>query len=145
MWLSGQQKRPAECGEGQVGIVTMSEGNTAVLLDCERRGLQVYSPGGYTWTPKVNGKVLVIQGKGEIPCIVGALQGSEPPDNVKIKAASSVFMDGGGTVSVKAASSETFEAEELHLEGQVYVKEETLEKLIERIVMMILFGMGIGG
>ena len=67
MWLSGQQKRPTDSGEGQTGIVTMDGGETAVLLDCERRGLQVYSPGGYTWTPKVGQRVLVIQGQGEIP------------------------------------------------------------------------------
>ena len=71
MWLSGQHKRPADQGEGQVGVITMSGGETAALLDCERRGLQVYSPAGYHWTPKVGQRVLVIQGDGEVPCIVG--------------------------------------------------------------------------
>ena len=72
MWLSGQHKRPAEQSEGQTGIVTMSGGETAVLMDSERRGLQVYSPAGYRWTPRVGQRVLVIQGRGEIPCVVGA-------------------------------------------------------------------------
>ena len=62
MWLSGQHKRPAESGEGQTGIVTISGGETAVLLDRERRGLEVYSPAGYFWTPRVGQRVLVIQG-----------------------------------------------------------------------------------
>ena len=61
MWMSGQHKRPADEGEGQTGIVTMSGGETAVLLDRERRGLQVYSPAGYCWTPKVGQRVLVIK------------------------------------------------------------------------------------
>ena len=52
MWLSGQHKRPAESGEGQTGIVTISGGETAVLLDRERRGREVYSPAGYFWTPR---------------------------------------------------------------------------------------------
>lgn len=51
MWLSGQQKQPSQSGEGQTGIVTMSEGETAVLLETERRGLEVYAPAGYHWTP----------------------------------------------------------------------------------------------
>ena len=83
MWLSGQHKRPADQGEGQVGVITMSGGETAALLDCERRGLQVYSPAGYHWTPKVGQRVLVIQGKGEIPCVVGARQGGGRPDAVR--------------------------------------------------------------
>ena len=32
MWLSGQYKRPAEESEGQVGVITMSGGETAALL-----------------------------------------------------------------------------------------------------------------
>ena len=54
MWLSGQQKRPVEWGEGQTGIVTMSEGGTAVLLESEPRGLEVYAPAGYRWTPQAD-------------------------------------------------------------------------------------------
>ena len=140
MWLSGQQKRPADQGEGQVGVVTMSEGDTAVLLDCERRGLQVYSPGGYTWTPKVDGKVLVIQGRGEIPCIVGALQGSERPDRVEL-GAKELSLE-GELVSARAETDIALEAENVRLIGQVYVKDETLEELIIRIVMMILASLG---
>ena len=141
MWLSGQQKRPADEGEGQVGIVTMSEDDTAVLLDCERRGLQVYSPGGYTWTPKVDSKVMVIQGKGEIPCIVGALQGSEEPNEVNINAAKELTLE-AEKATAKAEGDVVAEAENIRLMGQVYVKEETLEELIARIVMMILGGLG---
>ena len=61
MWLSGQHKRPAESGEGQTGIVTMSGEETAVLLDSERRGVQVYAPAGYRWAPMV-GQQMAIQG-----------------------------------------------------------------------------------
>lgn len=140
MWLSGQHKRPADQGEGQVGVITMSGKETAALLDCERRGLQIYSPGGYTWTPKVDSKVLVIQGRGEIPCVAGALQGSQDPDQVDIKA-KELNLE-GNIVTVKSLENVTVKGENIRLMGQVYVKEETLEELIIRIVMEILSSLG---
>ncbi len=139
MWLSGQYKRPAEESEGQVGVITMSGGETAALLDCERRGLQVYAPAGYRWTPRVGQRVLVIQGKGEIPCVVGARQDGTAPDAVSIRAGNLSLE--GNAVRVESGSDAVIEAENVRLEGQVYVKEETLEELITRIVMMILGGM----
>ena len=140
MWLSGQQKRPADEGEGQTGIVTMSGGETAVLLDRERRGLQIYSPGGYNWTPKVGQRVLVIQGRGEIPCVVGARQDGDVPDAVTVEARSLGLR--GSSIKVSAQGDAVIEGENVRLNGQVYVEEETLEELIVRIVMMILAGMG---
>ena len=138
MWLSGQQKRPVDNGEGVTGIVTMSGGETAVLLDSERRGLQIYGPGGYTWTPKVGQRVLVIQGQGEIPCVAGARQGQEAPDRVSVEGRKMAVR--GDTVDISARSSATIEGEDVRLNGQVYVKDETLEELIARIVRMILAG-----
>ncbi len=140
MWLSGQQKRPADSGEGQTGVVTMDGGEMAVLLDCERRGLQVYSPGGYTWTPKVGQRVLVIQGQGEIPCVVGTRQGGDMPDRVAIKARQTVVQ--GDAVSIAAENGAVVKGGDVRLEGLVYVNGETLEELIARIVMMILAGLG---
>ena len=100
MWLSGQHKRPAESGEGQTGIVTISGGETAVLLDRERRGLEVYSPAGYFWTPRVGQRVLVIQGRGEVPCVVGARQDGGIPDRVDIRGRSAALS--GETVTIEA-------------------------------------------
>lgn len=139
MWLSGQQKRPAEQGEGQVGVITMSGGETAALLDCERRGLQVYAPGGYRWTPKVGQRVLVIQGRGEIPCVVGARQDGDVPNAVAVEARS-LGLRGDG-VGISARDDAVIEGENVRLNGQVYVKEETLEELIARIVRMVLAGL----
>lgn len=140
MWLSGQHKRPADQGEGQVGVITMSGGETAALLDCERRGLQVYAPAGYRWSPKVGQRVLVIQGKGEIPCVVGARQGGEAPDAVTVEARSLSLQ--GDDVGVTARDSAVVQGERIELKGGIYVNGETLEELIIRIVMMILAGMG---
>lgn len=138
MWLSGQQKRPADESEGQTGIVTMSGSETAVLLDRERRGLQIYSPGGYSWTPRVGQRVLVIQGRGEIPCVAGALQGGVP-DRVSIQAKELAL--GGETVSVVSEQGAAVQGERIDLNGQVYVNGETLEELIIRIAISVLGGM----
>lgn len=139
MWLSGQQKRPADSGEGVTGTVTMSGSETAVLLDCERRGVQVYAPAGYRWTPKVGQRVLVIQGQGEIPCVVGARQDGGVPDQVTVEARQVNVR--GDTVNIAAQGDAVVQGENVRLNGQVYVKDETLEELIARIVMMILGGL----
>lgn len=138
MWMSGQHKRPADQGEGQTGIVTMSGGETAVLLDSERRGLQVYSPAGYCWTPKVGQRVLVIQGRGEIPCVVGARQDGDVPDKVDIQA-KWLALD-GDRVSVSGREGAALQGKRVELNGEVYVNGERLEELIARIVMALLGG-----
>ena len=138
MWMSGQHKRPAEQGEGQTGIVTMSGGETAVLLDSERRGLQVYSPAGYYWTPKVGQRVLVIQGRGEIPCVVGARQDGGMPDKVGV-AAKQLTLD-GERVNIAGRRGAGLQGERVDLDGEVYVNGEKLEELIARIVMELLGG-----
>lgn len=139
MWLSGQQKRPADSGEGQTGIVTMSGGETAVLLECERRGVQVYAPAGYRWTPRVGQRVLVIRGQGEIPCVVAARQDGDVPDRVTVEARNMAVQ--GDAVNVTARDDAVVGGENVRLRGQVYVNTETLEELIRRIVLEILSGL----
>ena len=123
MWLSGQQKRPADRGEGQTGIVTVGGGETAVMLDSERRGLEVYAPAGYRWTPEIDQRVLVIQGQGEIPCIVGVRQDSAQPQSVGISAK---------TVSVSGGT--------VDLQGQVLINGVPLETVITQIAAALLEG-----
>ena len=135
MWLGRQQKRAHPGGEGQVGRVTIGGERSAVLLDSERRGLEVYSPGGYRWTPRAGQKVLVIQGRGEIPCVAGLRQGETPPEKVTVGA------DGGGTLELDGANAE-LAGERIDLAGAVYVNGEALEELIARIVAMLLAGIG---
>lgn len=138
MWLSGQQKRPADTGEGITGIVTMSGRETAVLLDSERRGLHVYSPAGYRWTPKVGQRVLVIQGQGEIPCVVGARQGDGRPDQVAIEAKELTVR--GDVVSVSGQSGASVNGETVALNGEIYVNGQTLEEYIIAIIARLLGG-----
>ena len=116
MWLSGQHKRPADCGEGQTGIVTVGGSEAAVQLDSERRGLEVYAPAGYYWTPEVDQRVLVIRGPGEIPCIVGVRQDSEYPYSVGIRA--NVVEVSGRDVSVQAGESANISAKAVKMSGK---------------------------
>ena len=116
MWLSGQHKRPADCGEGQTGIVTVGGSEAAVQLDSERRGLEVYAPAGYRWTPEVDQRVLVIQGPGEIPCIVGVRQDTARPDSVDICAKD--LGVSGQDVSVQAEGHVNIHAKAVDVSGQ---------------------------
>lgn len=84
MWLSEQQKRPVDQGEGQTGVVTIGGTRPAVQLDSERRGLKVYTPAGYRWTPETGQRVLVIKNRGEDPCVVGTELEGEAPHRVEI-------------------------------------------------------------
>jgi hypothetical protein len=135
MWLGKQQKRAHQAGEGQVGKVTIGGEQVAVLLDSERRGLEVYSPGGYQWTPREGQKVLVIQGQGEIPCVVGLRQGETPPEQVTVEA------DGGGRLLLDGKNA-GLSGERIDLDGAVYVGGEMLEELIARIVGAMLASLG---
>ena len=138
MWLSGQQKRPADCGEGQTGIVTVGGGEAAVQLDSERRGLEVYAPAGYRWTPEVDQRVLVIRGEGEVPCIVGVRQNSARPDNVEINAKNMSVI--GKDVSVQGEGGVVVGGKTVSLQGELFINGESLETVIARIVAMLLRG-----
>ena len=130
MWLGQYQRRPNQEGEGQVGRVTIGGEQTAVLLDSERRGLEVYAPGGYRWTPRVDKKVLVIQGRGEIPCVVGVRQDQTAPDEVTVESPDSHF-------NLAAEGAELIGGR-IDLMGQVYINGEKLEELIARIAAMMM-------
>lgn len=135
MWLSRQQKRPNQAGESQVGKVTIGGEQTAVLLDSERRGLEVYGPGGYRWKPGVGQKVLVIQGRGEIPCVAGVRTDQKAPEAVTVESAA------GAQLRLDGADAE-LTGEAVRLNGQTYVNDETIEELILRVVAALLAGMG---
>ena len=138
MWLSGQHKKPADHSEGQTGIVTVGGGETAVMLDSERRGLEVYAPAGYRWTPEVDQRVLVIQGQGEIPCIVGVRQNSARPKSVGISA--DIVNVSGQDISVQATESVTVAGQLVNLRGQVLINGVPLEDMIARIAARLLGG-----
>lgn len=141
MWLSGQYKRPIDVGEGQTGIVTVGGGEPAVLLDRERRGLEVYAPGGYHWTPQAGQRALVIQGQGEVPCVVGVRQDGDTQESVDIGAESVKIS--GQSVDIEAAGMTTVKGDEVDLRGDVLINGEPLPEYIARILAGLLGGGGI--
>lgn len=138
MWLSGQYKRPANVGEGQTGVVTVGGGEPAVLLDRERRGLEVYAPGGYHWTPQAGQRALVIQGQGEVPCVVGVRQGGGTPNSVGIQA-NSVRIS-GSNVFLQANAVAKVAGQTVALQGEITVNGIPLEEYIAQIVAGMMMG-----
>jgi len=105
MWLSGQQKQPPDRGEGQTGVVTIGGKRPAVRLDSERRDLEIFSPAGFRWTPRVGQRVLVIKCRDETPCIVGAEQSDEGLESVEIAAKT---IDLQGQILINGVPLETY-------------------------------------
>ena len=83
-------------------------------------------------------RVLVIQGRGEIPCVVGARQDGGMPDKVGV-AAKQLTLD-GERVNIAGRRGAGLQGERVDLDGEVYVNGEKLEELIARILMKLLGG-----
>lgn len=107
MWLARQQKRAAAQVQGSVGRVTLGGEAPAVELDSERRGLEVYAPGGYRWRPTPGQKVLVLKADGA-PCIAGTpAAGGLEPGEVELASAggAKVRLDNQGGVTLSGSAS----------------------------------------
>lgn len=94
MWTTEQSRRlPIDEAAAEVGQVTLEGQPCGVSLGGERRLIPVYTPGGYTWKPRVGEKVLVLKAGSdrEEPCVAGLEQPSNAlkPGEVEIS---------GGTV-----------------------------------------------
>ena len=80
MWTS-ERNRNLQVREpaAEMGTITMGGDPAGVNLGGERRWLNVYGPGGYSWRPTAGDKVLVLKtgAEGESPCILGTAQEGE--------------------------------------------------------------------
>lgn len=66
MWLA--EKAGAEMSQAldiQIGRVTIGGARPAVMLDGEKRNVNLALPEGYGWTPEVGDEVLVVKSEGE--------------------------------------------------------------------------------
>lgn len=109
MWLAKQQKRETEEPAGRVGQVTLGGETPAVELDSERRGLEVYAPGGYHWRPAPGQRVLVLKADGA-PCIAGApAAGGVQPGEVELESAggAKLRLDNQGSVTLTGNAAVT--------------------------------------
>ena len=128
MWTSEQKRgRQAGTSAAELGTVTLGGDPAGVSMGGERRWLEVYCPGGYTWRPTAGDKVLVLKAgeEGESPCILGTRQqeGDLKPGEVRIT---------GGECAVYLGQKR------LELNGRVFVNGQSLESLIANIVLGIL-------
>ena len=117
--------------QAELGLVTLGGDPAGVLLGGERRWLNVYSPGGYRWSPVAGEQVLVMKAgaEQESPCVLGTLQGDAPlePGEVQLT---------GGEASVRLGSGG------LELDGVIRVNGQLLRDYIESVVGAMLTGAG---
>lgn len=128
MWTSERNRnQPIRETVAEVGAVTLGGDSPGVSLGGERRWIQMYGPGGYSWRPKVGDEVLVLKAgtEGESPCIVGTPQqkGDLKPGEVKLSV---------------GKSSVHLTQDEICMRGQVRINGRRLESIITQIVLDIL-------
>jgi len=105
MFLSRRERTQAPAGAALTGPVTLPGEQAGAWLEGERRGLEVYAPGGYHWVPQLGEQVLVLKAgeSGEQPCAVGVYAGGQglKPGEVLITAgAAAIKLSLDGTVDV---------------------------------------------
>lgn len=125
MWTSERRRElPVREPAAELGEVTLGGDPAGVSLGGERRGLEVYGPGGYCWRPAAGEKVLVLKAgtEGESPYILGVRQGGGGllPGEVQITG-------GGGAALVRLGRR-------LDLNGPIWVNGQTLKSYIQQIV-----------
>ena len=127
MWTSERERgiRVREAA-AETGMVSLSGDPTGVNMGGERRWLDVYGPGGYSWRPAVGEQVLVLKtgGEQELPCVVGRKQ------NIKSLNPGEVYISGG--------NSGLLFGNGLDLQGTVMINGRALRDYIEEIVEEVL-------
>ncbi len=106
MFLARRQRGERPAGAAFTGPVTLPGERAGAWLEGERRGVEVYAPGGYHWVPRLGEQMLVLKAgeSGEQPCAVGVWAGGQDlqPGEVLITAgAASLKLSLDGTVEVR--------------------------------------------
>ncbi len=105
MWLSKREEQEKKGPDHALtGPVTLAGNEVGAWLEGERRGVAVYAPGGYHWSPQVGDQVLVLKAgeRGEQPCAVGVAQsGGLSPGEILIEAGeASIRMTPDGNIAL---------------------------------------------
>lgn len=130
MWTTERNRTlPVREAEAELGLVTLGGDPAGVLLGGERRWLNVYSPGGYSWRPSAGDRVLVLKAgaEQESACILGTVQKETQ------LAPGEVRLSGSGT-SIRLG------ANKLDLNGEITVNGQDLKQYIESVVIELLYG-----
>lgn len=129
MWTSERNRNPRS-GEpaAELGAVTLGGDPAGVSLGGERRWLNVYAPGGYSWRPTAGDKVLVLKAgaEGELPCVLGMAQDGDglKPGEVRLR--------GGGDSALFLGQ------DRLELGGNLYLNGQPLFDVVRDIVIALL-------
>ena len=146
MWTSERNRNlPVREASAEVGTVTLGGDPAGVSLGGERRWLNVYGPGGYSWRPTSGDKVMVLKAgaEGESPCILGTTQNAEDlkPGEVRLTGVDCGLFLGQGQVEMTGGEGGLcLNQDGLDVTGGLSVNGEPLEQIVERIVLKVLFG-----
>ena len=139
MWTS-ERNRNLQVREpaAEMGTITMGGDPAGVSLGGERRWLNVYGPGGYSWRPTAGDKVLVLKtgAEGESPCILGTAQEGEDlkPGEVRLTGLECSLRLGQGQVELTGGErSMSLGQDGLNLEGGLTINGRPLEDMVREI------------
>lgn len=139
MWTSERNRNlRAQEPTAEMGTITMGGDPAGVSLGGERRWLNVYGPGGYSWRPTLGDKVLVLKAgaEGESPCILGTAQdaGDLKPGEVRLTGMEcSLRLSQGQVEMVSGEKSMSLGRDGLSLEGGLTINGQTLEDMVRSI------------
>ena len=144
MWTSERNRNlPMREAPAEVGTVTLGGDPAGVSLGGERRWLNVYGPGGYSWRPTSGDKVIVLKAgaEAESPCILGTTQNADDlkPGEVRLRGVDCDLFLGQGQVEMTGGKGGLrLDRNGLDVTGGLSVDGEPLEEIIRRIISAML-------
>ena len=139
MWTSERNRNlPTREAPAEVGTVTLGGDPAGVSLGGERRWINVYGPGGYSWRPTSGDKVMVLKAgaEGESPCILGTTQDAEDlkPGEVRLTGVDCDLFLGQGQVEMTGSEGSLRLGQKgLELSGGLSVDGQPLEEIVRNI------------
>ena len=139
MWTSEKSRNlPVREAAAEVGTVTLGGDPAGVSVGGERRWLNVYGPGGYSWRPTSGDKVMVLKAgaEGESPCILGTTQDAEDlkPGEVRLTGVDCDLLLGQGQVEMTSGeSSMRLSQEGVEMTGGLSIDGQSLEDMVKEI------------
>lgn len=139
MWTSEQNRNlSVREASAELGTVTLGGDPAGVSLGGERRWINVYGPGGYSWRPTAGDKVMVLKAgaEGETPCILGTTQDAEElkPGEVRLTGPECSLHLGQGQVEMTGGEGSVRLGQNgLELSGGLTVDGRPLEEIMREI------------
>ena len=139
MWTS-ERNRSLSVKEAaaEVGTVTLGGDPAGVSLGGERRWINVYGPGGYSWRPTSGDTVMCLKAgaEGESPCILGTTQDAEglKPGEVRLTGVECSLHLGQGQMEMNGAEGALrLGRSGLELTGGLSIDGQPIEDIIRQL------------